>query len=373
MRIRQLVGAPLALVILALVAAGCATAEPEAQAAPVAPEPAAPAVPAQAAQRVPLAPAAPAPAAPAQVAVSAPVPAATEVSRAVLARPTPVPTPVLEGSDVPWLDRYVGSVGYLPDWGEPEFGGILRYGASHVLIGHDPNYGHSFEGPQFLPTYNALLRFDPWIGLAGPIEGDLAETWSISPDGLAVTFKLRQGIKFQDNPNLPDEIAARVSGDEFTCEDAKASLEFAIYPPENFSEAGLFHAGPRAALGHMQSASCPDGPLGYTFLVEFSKPLARTITQFAGARGMPNNMDKDFIEWMFNECITCLDETTPETFLYGTGTGAFVPVAFPAGRADQSPAQPHILEAGLAAIGRHGPVHDCRRHHPTHRTDDRPD
>ncbi|MDP6452165.1 MAG: ABC transporter substrate-binding protein, partial [SAR202 cluster bacterium] len=194
--------------------------------------------------------------------------------------------------------------------------------------GHDPNYGHSFEGPQFLPIYNALLRFDPWVGVAGAIEGDLAETWSISSDGLAVTFNLREGVKFQDNPNLPSLVAAKVSGDEFTCEDAKASLDFAINPPSVFTNEGLGHTGPKAALGHMSANSCPDGDLGHTFKVEFDAPLARTIAQFAGARGMPNNMDKDFLDWLYESCVTCLDYTTPENYLRSSGTGAFVPTEF---------------------------------------------
>jgi peptide/nickel transport system substrate-binding protein len=223
----------------------------------------------------------------------------------------------------------VKSSGYKPEWGQPQTGGILRYGASHVFNGHDPNYGHSFEGPQFLPTYNALLRFDTWQGLAGPIEGDLAETWSLSADGLSVTFSLREGVKFQDNPNLPASVAAKVSGDDFTCEDAEASLQFAINPAEVFFEVGGFaHTGPRSGLGHLKSTSCPDGPLGYTFKADFNEPLARTVTMFAGARGMPHNMDKDFLDWLAAECTDCLHETTPETYLYGTGTGAFIPVEF---------------------------------------------
>ncbi|MDP6452251.1 MAG: ABC transporter substrate-binding protein [SAR202 cluster bacterium] len=226
------------------------------------------------------------------------------------------------------INEYVQRVGYQPEWGQPKAGGILRYGASHFLKNHDPNYGHSFEGPQFLPTYNSLLRFDPWLGLAGPIEGDLVETWSVSSDSLDVVFTLRKGVKFQDNPNLPAAIIAKVSGDEFTCEDAKASIEFAITPPVAFTQQGLFHTGPGAALGHLSATSCPDGALGYTFLVEFNQPLAKTITMFAGASGMPNNMDKDFLDWLLAECITCLHETTPQTYLYGTGTGAFEPAEF---------------------------------------------
>ena len=313
------------------------TATPSAATAPVpaaAPAPApAPALvaPAQAAPQAPQAPAAPQQAAPAAAAQQATQRPATSppVHTTTLARPTAVPPPELIASSLTPIEQYVKSAGYKPEWGQPQTGGILRYGASHVFTGHDPNYGHSFEGPQFLPTYNALLRFDTWQGLAGPIEGDLAETWSLSADGLSVTFSLREGVKFQDNPNLPASVAAKVSGDEFTCEDALASLEFAINPAEVFFDVGGFaHTGPRSGLGHLSATSCPDGPLGYTFKADFSEPLARTVTMFAGARGMPHNMDKDYLDWLAAECTDCLHTTTPETYLYGTGTGAFVPVEF---------------------------------------------
>ena len=143
-------------------------------------EAAAPAAPAQAAPaQAAAAPAqAAAPAAPAQpmaAAAAAPAPVAlVQKEVAKEAKATAVPTPVQKAAEQTWMDLYMSGPGYNPEWGEPKKGGIFRYGASHKLAGHDPNYGHSFEGPQFLPTYNALLRYDPWLGLGGQIEGDLA-------------------------------------------------------------------------------------------------------------------------------------------------------------------------------------------------------
>jgi peptide/nickel transport system substrate-binding protein len=57
-------------------------------------------------------------------------------------------------------------------------------------------------------TYNQLVRFDPDMNP----QPELAESWSISPDGLTWTFKLRQGVKFHD-------------GQEFTSADVKFSFD----------------------------------------------------------------------------------------------------------------------------------------------------
>ncbi|MHB1414114.1 MAG: ABC transporter substrate-binding protein [Chloroflexota bacterium] len=61
--------------------------------------------------------------------------------------------------------------------------------------------------------YDTLIRLDE----NGEPQPELAESWQFSPDGLAMTLKLRQGVKFH-------------SGNDFTSEDFKASWEFAKDP-----------------------------------------------------------------------------------------------------------------------------------------------
>jgi peptide/nickel transport system substrate-binding protein len=61
--------------------------------------------------------------------------------------------------------------------------------------------------------YNSLVRPDP----TGKVVGDLAESWDLSDDFLTWTFKLRQGVKWQD-------------GEPFTAQDVKFSYEFPADP-----------------------------------------------------------------------------------------------------------------------------------------------
>ncbi len=62
-------------------------------------------------------------------------------------------------------------------------------------------------------TYDLLVRLDP--SDTSKIVGDLADSWTISDDGLTYTFKLKQGLKF-------------ASGNPITAEDVAFSFERAV-------------------------------------------------------------------------------------------------------------------------------------------------
>src|SRR6266403_1634257 len=65
------------------------------------------------------------------------------------------------------------------------------------------------------PFYSLLLRVDPVD--SNKIVGDLAESWTVSDDGLMYTFKIRNGVKFHD-------------GSPLTARDVKASYDKIIFP-----------------------------------------------------------------------------------------------------------------------------------------------
>ena len=71
------------------------------------------------------------------------------------------------------------------------------------------------------PQYNTLLRTDPTDRTGTKFIGDLAESWTTSPDKRTWTFKIRKGVKFHD-------------GAELTAKDVKASYDHIIFPPQGF-------------------------------------------------------------------------------------------------------------------------------------------
>jgi peptide/nickel transport system substrate-binding protein len=55
-------------------------------------------------------------------------------------------------------------------------------------------------------TYDRLVRVD--LKDPSKFNGDVAQSWSVSPDGLTITFKLRSGLKFHSgNPLSADDVA----------------------------------------------------------------------------------------------------------------------------------------------------------------------
>jgi peptide/nickel transport system substrate-binding protein len=115
---------------------------------------------------------------------------------------------------------------------------LLAFGAAPVAAQDKPRHGGELvfvvpaEPPSFdahreetfamlhpgAPHYNTLLRVDPNDRTGTKFIGDLAESWTVSPDKRTYTFKIRQGVKFHD-------------GSLLTARDVKASYDRIIFPP----------------------------------------------------------------------------------------------------------------------------------------------
>src|SRR2546427_9951181 len=103
----------------------------------------------------------------------------------------------------------------------PRSGGELIY----MVPSEPPSYDGHKEGtfgvvPPLAPHYNTLLRIDPTDRTGPRPVPDLAESWTISPDGLVYTLRLRQGVRFHD-------------GSPMTSRDVKASYDKIVFPPAN--------------------------------------------------------------------------------------------------------------------------------------------
>jgi peptide/nickel transport system substrate-binding protein len=125
-----------------------------------------------------------------------------------------------------------------------------------------PHFDIHIEGSYILaqpvgPLYNSLLTFDLYNH--EKIVGDLAEHWEVAPDGKQITFALRQGVKFHD-------------GSDFTCADAKYSLEKLADPKR---------ASPTLASvmdNVFVSATCRDD---FTLVMALKQPSPAIVTLLA--------------------------------------------------------------------------------------------
>ncbi len=85
-------------------------------------------------------------------------------------------------------------------------GGTIRIATNVVTTSYDIHQGGSATA--LCHAYNSLIRLNLVDGLKTIIP-DVAESWQMSPDGLAYSFKLRSGVKFHDGtPLTSDDVVA---------------------------------------------------------------------------------------------------------------------------------------------------------------------
>ena len=100
----------------------------------------------------------------------------------------------------------------------PKRGGTLTYAVTAEAPTTDCHATTTYAAIHVLaPHYSLLLKVDP--DNYPKLKPDIAESWSVSPDGLAYTFKIRAGVAFHD-------------GSPLTSKDVKATFDRIRNPPE---------------------------------------------------------------------------------------------------------------------------------------------
>ncbi|HEX7125639.1 MAG TPA: ABC transporter substrate-binding protein [Thermodesulfobacteriota bacterium] len=173
---------------------------------------------------------------------------------------------------------------------QPRRGGELTFVVSAEPPSYDGHRETSFAHIHpVAPHYSTLLRID--VANNYKIVGDLAESWTISPDGKTYTFKLHDGVKFHN-------------GDTLTSADVKASLERIVNPPPGVVSAR------KASYQAIDRIEAPD-PL--TVVVRLKWPEASMLANLAS----PWN-------YIYNAKKLAEDPRFPEKNILGTGPFVFV-------------------------------------------------
>src|SRR5213594_4039745 len=175
---------------------------------------------------------------------------------------------------------------------KPRYGGELIF----LVPSEPPSYDGHKEGTfgvvhPLAPHYNTLLRIDPTDRTGTRPVPDLAESWTISPDGLVYTLRLRQGVRFHD-------------GSPMTSRDVKASYDKIVFPP---AETSSYRKGQYRAV---EAIEAPDAS---TIRFRLKWPEASFLMTLASPYG-----------WIYKADILAKDIRWYEKNVMGTGPFTFV-------------------------------------------------
>src|SRR5499433_2371536 len=175
---------------------------------------------------------------------------------------------------------------------QPRSGGELIF----VVAAEPPSFdAHQEETFAMLhpgaPQYNTLMRVDPTDRTGTKVIGDLAESWTVSPDRRTYTFKVRKGVKFHD-------------GSVMTSRDVKASYDHIIFPPSGV------HSSRQATYAAVEAVEAPTPD---TIVFRLKYPEASFLTNLA----QPWN-------WIYKADNLAKDPNWYKTNVMGTGPFKFV-------------------------------------------------
>ena len=126
----------------------------------------------------------------------------------------------------------------------------------------DPAIGYDWQNWSMIKSlFDGLMDYEPGTTNLTP---DLAESYSVSDDGMTYTFNLRQGVKFHN-------------GRELTSDDIKYSIERSVNPETQSPGAGFFwsidgfDSMSSGSANNLSGISTPDK---HTVVIKLSQPDA---------------------------------------------------------------------------------------------------
>ncbi|MBI4274691.1 MAG: ABC transporter substrate-binding protein, partial [Rhizobiales bacterium] len=172
----------------------------------------------------------------------------------------------------------------------PKKGGILKFAVSAEPPDYDCHAATSFAFIHPVrPHYNTLLKFDE--PNYPKVKGDLAQSWTVAPDGLTYTFKLKPNIKFHDGSAMPSA-------------DVKATYERIANPAPGVRSIR------KAAYSDIASIETPDAQ---TVVFKLKARNASMLTNFASPW-----------DCIYSAAKLKVDPKFPEKNVLGTGPFKFV-------------------------------------------------
>jgi peptide/nickel transport system substrate-binding protein len=148
----------------------------------------------------------------------------------------------------------------------PVSGGVLRTGSTSRIDSLNPFV--AFNRDAFMMIYPALVQYGPGYGF----EGDWAERWDTSPDGLVWTFTLKPG-SWSDGAPLTAEDAA------WTC---NLGVRYRDGPTRTLA----------LALSHVERCSAPDPG---TLVVTYKRPVGNALAQLRQFYVLPRHVWEEYL------------------------------------------------------------------------------
>jgi len=263
---------------------------------------------------------APAPTATAPAATTVPGQPTATAKAEVAATATTVPEVAVDYRD-DWVNYLKGHRGYKAEWGEPQYGGIIKTADPRPASRFQTTLGYSAFSRWQFASFNSLLMMDPWGTIRDAPMCDLCESFEISADGLEYSFVLRDNVQFHSD-GWGKDLGAPGYGTELGCEDIKASHEWHANPPPE-TRASYIRSG-QAYMGHLDNVLCPDGPEGKTVVLKFSHYRNATLAWLGSGISV---WDKEYREWMDAEYPGVQSTAVPEGYLINMGTGPQIPLS----------------------------------------------